>query len=137
MIITIKAVAPNSGETRLCDGPGRGLDKSVGPSGFGFGEQRNIDMSQPIRALNAIPLDRGNSRLSLTFTIARQCSSMSAATNWAWNHRRLCVRAGTLYITQDNITETYPNTVLIIQSCAVMGVSVQVTYNIITAGVAA
>lgn len=134
MIITIKAVAPLSGETRLCDGPGRGLDRAVGPIGLGFSEQRNIGMRQPIRAKSATPLDRGCARLTIEFSVSRECASLAAANAWTFNHRRLCVRAGTLYIVQDTLTETYPNAVLTIKSCQAVGVSVQTSYSIVAAG---
>jgi len=136
MVVTIKAVAPKSGETRLCDAPARGKDRCVAIGTLEGAEQRNKDLKEGFRALTAQPIDRGNSRLKLQFSVTRECASFDAARSWLLAHIRDCVRSGTLIIAQDTGTTVYNNAALEIVRFYTTGVSIFVTYAIDCEGIA-
>ena len=91
-----------SAETVLCDGPGRGLDKNVGPLNEGVlvDDQVIFQVAEGCRWESVKVFNRKNRRTSTTFRISRECSSSLAAHSWRLEFHGRCIRFGTIIMTE-------------------------------------
>ena len=98
-------------ETVLCDGSPRGLNKNVGPlGGLSIDDQVNVQIREFIRAAYAKPTNRKNKKTQVSFSVSRECASLTEAHSWQMNFHISCVREGTVYFietTGGGATTTY------------------------------
>lgn len=87
-------------ETVLCDGPGRGRDRNVGPldDGVVIDDQVTMQLAEYLRAPAAKAFNRKNQRTSIAFRVSRECESLTAAHAWQVSFHSSCIRAGTLIL---------------------------------------
>lgn len=107
MRIIIKSnIQGDTRETVLCDGPGRGLDLNIGPldDGVVIEDVVTAQSVEFLRAAAGKAYNRGNQRTSLSFRIARECSSALAAHTWQVAFHSSCLRSGTLRLTETTAT---------------------------------
>ena len=129
MIILIQS--PAGKETILCDGPGRGLERMVGPlsDGCEIDDQRNGQPSEALRAASIAYYDRGNGRVAMSFQVTRECVSASAAFVWQIAFHANCVRSGKLYMIQDTFKALFPTALLNLKTKP-LGVTRIITFSI-------
>ena len=129
MQILIKS--PAGDETILCDGPARGLDLMQGPlsDGVEIDDQHNFQESGALRAAAIVYYDRGNGRVATGFQVARESASAAAGHAFQMQFHLTCVRAGALYIIQDDGKWLFPTAVLNFKSKP-MGVTRLYTFTI-------
>lgn len=121
-------------ETTLCDGFGRGVDKSVGPNGMRVGTVRKVEPAEYLRGTDIKVYDRGNQQTQIAFAVSRQCASVGAALAWKIQHQMSCIRSGTLWLQVDEGTVRQVRMLyasITNLETNLMGVSVQISYTIL------
>lgn len=124
-------------ETVLCDGPGRGVDRNVGPlDGLSIDDQVSVQPIEIMRAAQSKFINRGNQRTSLTFRVARECRDIVAAHAWQVSFHAGCVRNGTIRLTETNTNGQnqvvqIENAVIVSIKTSPLGVSRLIEFNIV------
>lgn len=122
-------------ETVLCDGPGRGLDRSQGPTDrMPVGRRINVQPLERARQTAKQFVSRFNAEHPISFSISRQAASAAAARVWYWNHLKNCLTAGTVIMSESAggrvVTVTIADCVISDISGGTYGVHIDVTYQI-------
>jgi hypothetical protein len=140
MRIVIKDSANN--QTVLCDGPGRGADKNIGPlDGISFDDQIVTQVAEYLRQSAIQAFNRGNKRTQVQFRVVREMASVNEAHTWQVAFHSACIRQGTVqFIETSNsgVQHTYSlaNAVIAGIRSTPLGVSRIVEFTIIGGAIA-
>jgi len=101
--------AADGGETVLCDGATRELDKSSGPEGISAPMELVTQVRAFVRGASAKPTNRGNAKVAITFAVTRRCADQAAAVEWLLSHLANCKVKDTLILASGATRWTVPD----------------------------
>ncbi len=129
MVITL---TPATGSAvTLIDGPGREVDKTMGPLvGMSGSVGTPVQDRKPIRKAFAKPLQRGGSVGNLSFAGVRLCASQDAARTWLIGHLAAFPLSGTPTLTDTGLVTTMADAVIALVSYRWQGISVHLDYQV-------
>jgi len=129
MVITL---TPATGSAvTLIDGPGREVNKTMGPLvGMAGSVGTPVQDRKPIRKEFAKPLQRGGSGGNFSFSGVRLCASQDAARTWLIGHLASCPKSGTLALTDTGLVTTMADAVIALITYRWQGISVHLDYQV-------
>jgi len=129
--MVIKITPATGSAVTLIDGPGRAVDKTMGPLvGMAGSVGTPVQDRRPVRKAFAKPLQRGGSGGTLSFSGVRLCASQDAARTWLIGHLADCPKSGTLTLTDTGLVTTMADVVIALISYRWQGISVHLDYQV-------
>jgi hypothetical protein len=122
------------GETNLCDGWDRAVNKSTGPTQFHLSAPISVQLAEYLRATFAVPIARGNAKPELSFSVHHLSETVSDSERWMFEHVLAVPRSGTMTLTPDSGGSgiTLANAVLDNPQFTFFGCTIIVQYHLLS-----
>lgn len=120
----------------LCHGPVPGVGKHMGPlSGMRINGAVRSQDAEILRAVNAVPYNRGNKTVRVSFSVLREFAISPDAEKFCWTYQRDVLRSGSLKLMSETAVRrglilTLANTVLDDVQTEFIGLSVMINYTL-------